>query len=1748
MHKLGAACVFALAVLIALLQASGLSTGRQPKLVHNDPRVAAISPRKSVSATQIAPPASLSVAAARSLLIARSLAFEPNHGQTDARVRYLAHTDDFAVFLTESDAVLRLSPPLAKINAKNRSKHPARKQAFGVLRLRPIDANLRTAMSGEDRMRARVNYFIGGDPSRWHTDIPTFAKVNVHELWPGIDQTWYGTDGRLESDFVLKPGANPSTIKLALEGAQNARVDRAGNLIVRAGGREVRLIKPEVYQTLNGIRRTVSGGYLVSRAQSGKYQVAFRVSNYDRTQPLVIDPIINYLTYFGGSGQLSTDTYNSNTAGGIATDASGNLYVVGSTNSVDLPVTAGSYSPELPSNGSFFVSEINPTAPAASQLIYSTYFPGETELARNEPPSIALDKTNGRIYFVANAVGAFPVTAGAFSRNCVTSAGCIGTPALAVLDPSLSGANQLVYASFFGGDIKAIAVNDANGQAYLTGSASTGLPTTTSALIQTCPNGCEDAADEKHSAAFLSVIDPSQSGSAGLVYSTYLAGDELGDGEVGWGLAVDSAGKAYVTGAANDNNYPVTSNAYDSTCPGPSGTGCQSTFISVIDPTKSGTSSLFYSTYLGGTDEDLGTGIALDSNDHIYVAGLAESTNFPTTMGAYQTSCPGGTAGNCGFFVSKFDITQSTPANQLVYSTYVGGTMSAPAAGRGPLVSIAVDSNDNAIVGGPTEFLDFPTPDGLQTTCAGGCAQPSEVVFELNSSGTEINYGSFVTGSNGTLGAGLATGANGYIYVSGTTGSSDLPVSSNALEPTCVACPGGGGTGETGFVTVLNPAATGTASLIYSSYEGGSGRPKRAGLAEVADALAVDSAGGGYITGTTNSVDFPTKNTPSGLSSCPGSGCMGASYVAKFDPTQTVAANSLIYSTYYGGSAETEAQSIALDSSKDAYISGVTEATTGTLPLVNAYQSTCPTCANVEPSQPQGTDGFVAELNPAGDSLLYSTYFGSMAGASSPTHGNETTARGIAVDSSGNIFISGETTATDIPTTTSAYSATCPLEAVNGDCDAGFLAELNPGADNQLVYSTYFSGTTNTTLATDNDTAPATEAGSVAVDSHGKAYIEGSSTESDLPTTAESLNPGPCVAQQCAFLAKFDTTMSGASSLIYSTILNGTTGLSEGGEGSVTADSSGDAYATGATFASDFPTKNPYQGTCGDCANSRGMAFVVELNPAGSALLYSTFLGGTSDLFLGAPATGSGGFNIGLTPSGNILVGGITISPDFPVTAGAVGVCGGAFITELNPAAAPANQLIYSTCIGNLADIPLIGTATTVASDSTGTKIYFAGATVDNSLPVTSNAYQSTCKECVNFQATALFGVLIPPASSPVPTATPTITQTPGPTATATRSATATATATATRSATATATTTGTRSATATATATATRSATPTSTVTATRSSTPTATATATSSRTPTATATATRSATPTGTTTSTATHTPTATRTSTPTASATGTRTATPTASATRTAAPTLTATATSTVAPSRTATATPTIAVTPTISATPTPTPGGEVILIDKGIGGGNGTTDDLGEFGYTPSDNAEQIVSSATVTLSKPKLFSSLTLTASLDGEQIGTSTIDAPEITSTTVFTFSPPLTIPPGGGESITFALTGVIAGKQAAGLSLSNQVKLAGIIGVGNHDGGGLGATGNLMFGLSLLGLAMFPVGIRTRRRTSILAAAMLVLAVGLAGCSGGSSGSSGPPPSESSTQKLIALDVTENGNPVTVSGLPIDLGKITKK
>ena len=250
-----------------------------------------------------------------------------------------------------------------------------------------------------------------------------------------------------------------------------------------------------------------------------------------------------------------------------------------------------------------------------------------------------------------------------------------------------------------------------------------------------------------------------------------------------------------------------------------------------------------------------------------------------------------------------------------------------------------------------------------------------------------------------------------------------------------------------------------------------------------------------------------------------------------------------------------------------------------------------------------------------------------------------------------------------------------------------------------------------------------------------------------------------------------------------------------------------------------------------------------------------------------------------------------------------------------------------------------------------------------------------------------------------------------------------------------------------------------------------------------------------------------------------------------------------TPTIAPTPTATptATATSTATPTSIPTATATPGGIATLISQASGGGKpGDNVDLGSFSFAASDGQRQVVSSVDVSVSEPKIFVSLTLTATLGGEQVGSSSLTAP-IGSTAHFTFSSPIAVP--GGQSLTFALSGVISGAQSGKRDLQDQVKIAGIA-----AGGGLGGAngpGNLPFSLGLLGFVMVPMTRRRRRRASMLAAVMLVVAIGVAGCSGSSGGEAAP---SASDQKVVAMSVTEGGNSVSVGGLPINLGEIRKQ
>ncbi|HUX85774.1 MAG TPA: SBBP repeat-containing protein, partial [Chloroflexota bacterium] len=473
----------------------------------------------------------------------------------------------------------------------------------------------------------------------------------------------------------------------------------------------------------------------------------------------------------------------------------------------------------------FAVDRYDPAQPLVIDptLVYSTYLgsPG-TEQGQG----IAVD-SQGFVYVVGSTSSlGFPTTTGAYSTTYSAGEDVF----VAKLNPSLSGAASLVYATYLGGSGNdygnGIAV-DGSGKIYVTGyTYSTDFPTTAGGYQTSDPVG-----NNGSEAAFVSVIDPSLVGSAQLVYSTFLGGSSFGSGALG--IAVDASGNVYATGYTYASDFPTTSGAFSRTNEG------GDAFVSEINPTLSGSSSLVYSTFLGGHGTDQGQGIAVDQNGDLYVTGYTYATDFPVTSGGYLTTNPGTANSNVVAFIAKLDPRQSGTAG-LLYATYLGGSGVSGDTGSG----IAVDSSGYAYVTGYTWSSDFPTTTGAYSTTYGGGEDAFVTELDPAASGAaSLLYSSYLGGQSTDYGSGIAIDGSGFIYVTGTTQSSDFPTTSGAYQLTNLG-------GQDAFVAKIDPRVSGTGSLVYATGLGGAGSDQGFGV-------VVASTGYVYVAGTTSSTDFP---------------------------------------------------------------------------------------------------------------------------------------------------------------------------------------------------------------------------------------------------------------------------------------------------------------------------------------------------------------------------------------------------------------------------------------------------------------------------------------------------------------------------------------------------------------------------------------------------------------------------------------------------------------------------------------------------------------------------------------------------------------------------------------------------------------------------------------------------------------------------------------------------------------------------
>lgn len=695
-------------------------------------------------------------------LAVESLRFEENHGQLPAAAPFVARGPNY---------LLAIEP---EQNWLTWTQMPARQT--GSVHTRLVGANHNAHLEGLEPLDSHTNYFLGSSPNEWHPAVRNYGRVQASDIYPGVNLVFYGTAGNLEYDFVVKPGANPRSIQFDLDGISKATIAPNGDLVLQNPAGQVRWKRPSIYQNIGQNRSVISGKFKLV----GKRRVGFQIGRYDTSRALVIDPVMNYATFYGGSGNEAPRA--------IGTDAAGNVYIAGETTTQALKTTAGA--------------------------IQATYG-GETTS---------------------------PYTGDAFVAKFTAS-------------------GSLVYVTYLGGSADDLATSiavDAAGNAYVTGyTNSTNFPTTASALQKAFAgfggNTCNRLGD-----AFVAKINPS---GTQLIYSTYLGGS-LDD--AGAAIAIDSAGNAYVAGTTLSTDFPATPGVFQGKFHGggnePQKPICGYTpyidtgdgFVAKVNPTGS---QLIFATYLGGSYDDAALAIAVDSFQNVYVAGATISPDFPTTPGVLQTRYQGAEQQNEFFQYGDAFITKlNSTATALIYSTYLGGT------GDDVAYDVVVDGQGDAYLAGSTSSLNFPvTANAVQATYAGYVGLPYAIeqligdgfVAEVNPTGSALVYSTYLGGSANDVAYAVAVDSAGIMYVTGSTDSQNFPSTNDAFQ---LAFRGDGGQADTlpvgdGFFTVINPAST---TLVYSTFFGGS-------MDDAFTASTFDPSGNVWLIGNTMSANLPVS-------------------------------------------------------------------------------------------------------------------------------------------------------------------------------------------------------------------------------------------------------------------------------------------------------------------------------------------------------------------------------------------------------------------------------------------------------------------------------------------------------------------------------------------------------------------------------------------------------------------------------------------------------------------------------------------------------------------------------------------------------------------------------------------------------------------------------------------------------------------------------------------------------------------------
>ncbi|MGB9454789.1 MAG: SBBP repeat-containing protein [Bryobacteraceae bacterium] len=691
----------------------------------------------AVACLYAAPPVP-SVAAGRAALEGLPLRFEANQGQWNRDVRYLARGGAVKVALTDRGASLRM-PGAGRVDMVLEGAAPPR--------IQPLEP-----------MAARTDYFIGSR-ANWHTGVTSYTRVRYAQVYPGIDAIYYGNQGRLEYDFVLAPGADANSIRMRFRGADGLRITPAGDLEVQAGGATVIEKRPVVRQG----GTDVAGRYvLLSRDVAG-----FRMGHYDRSRPLVIDPVLIYSTYMGGSAD---DQINA-----VKLTANGWLYVAGYTNNSDMPYINGAYSNVSIGTTNIFLAILDTSAAGGFRPIYFSYIGGSDV---DVPQAMVLD-ANGDVYLTGTTTSPdFPMVGNSIVPTFPTvPTTTISTPTVALtetfvleLNPALYGEVSLLYSTYLGGSEgnsygNAIDLDQA-GNIYVVGTTLAGDFPVTANAYQTGLWGGQDT--------FLTEIN---TGTATPLYSTLLGGELDDDGR---GVAVAANGLVYMAASTESTEFPMAGYSYQGNL-----AGGYDLIVAVIDPSQYGTESLIYSTYFGGSDSEEVRGMAVDANGNLLLTGYTLSSDFPLTQDAAQPAY----GGNGDIFVA---VVNPFGPNFLQYSTYLGGSDAEVG------YAIGSDAQNSIYVTGYTLSKDLPvTPNAPEPTWPQGVDIVAAKVIPHIAGTGGFGYVTYFGGGSINSGQALAVAPDGTLYVAGFTGGG-LTTTSNAVQGAY-----GGGVKD-GFLFVLS--------------------------------------------------------------------------------------------------------------------------------------------------------------------------------------------------------------------------------------------------------------------------------------------------------------------------------------------------------------------------------------------------------------------------------------------------------------------------------------------------------------------------------------------------------------------------------------------------------------------------------------------------------------------------------------------------------------------------------------------------------------------------------------------------------------------------------------------------------------------------------------------------------------------------------------------------------------------------------